>query len=148
MIIWLTIITVYLAGAAYAAPRLMRLIYQDRLAQLTQTRAEREAQLAAYKRGEAPRPSFYYGHTEGDLMRDAREMGFWWALVWPASLAFWQLGNTAFKQEIAAAQAQKNQRIIADYDRLLHQRFDDELHTHHPTKTGILKIRNTLKEKK
>lgn len=142
----LIIITAYLAGAAMAAPRLMRLIYEERLAAQVEDRARHEKALAEWrKKGGGYKPRFFDRRTKADLMHYARYEGFWWSLLWPFALAYWHFGATAFKQEIAAAQAEKNAQIIADYDRLLHERFDQELSI--PTKSGPLRIHRFLKEK-
>lgn len=143
------IITAYLAGAAVSAPRLMRLIYRDKQAALARARADYELRLAEWR---ADKDKNAYGkpmkmyRVDLDYLHEARVEGFWWSLVWPFALAFHALGATAFADEIAAQTAAANTKIIADYDKLLAQRFDDEMATV-PTKSGPLRIQRFFKER-
>lgn len=143
------IITAYLVGAAVSAPILMRLIYRDKQAALARARADYELRLAEWR---ADKDKNAYGkpmkthRVDLDYLHEARVEGFWWSVVWPFSLAFHALGATAFAEEIAAERAAANTKIIADYDKLLAQRFDDEMGTI-PTKSGPLRIQRFFKEK-
>lgn len=130
----LSIITAYLAGALAAAPRLMRLIYQEKLADLAETQARYEKDLAKYKADRSGRayPPMELHRTARDARTAARHEGYWWALVWPFALTFHALGATAFKDEIAAQHAEANAKVIADYDALLASRFDKELEEARP----------------
>lgn len=124
------IITAYFAGALAAAPRLMRLIYQDKQAALARARADYELRLAEWR---ADKDKNAYGkpmkmyRVDLDYLHEARVEGFWWSLVWPFSLAFHALGATAFAEEIAAERSAANTKVIRDYEKLLNQRFADEL---------------------
>lgn len=106
-ILILAFITAYLAGALISAPKLMRMVYEDNLAQM------------AEKRGG--------WRTELWCRNDARSSGIWWSVVWPVGMTYFLLGATAFKDEIAAQHAKANAKVIADYDALLASRFDTEL---------------------
>lgn len=135
-LIVLTIITAYLAGAAAATPRLMRLIYRDNIAILAQNKEHHEERMAAWRASpECNAFNMPLWHDEGselDCMREARRFGYWLALVWPISLSFYRFGDSAFKQEIAAQHAKANSKVIADYDKLLAARFDKELASTNP----------------
>lgn len=129
-LIVISVITVYFALAAAAAPRLMRLVYRDNLAILNQRRARHDEKMEAWRakkdRSTFNKPSWMYG-TELDSMIDARRFGYWLALVWPISLSFYGFGDSAFKQEIAAQSAKQNAKVISDYEKLLAEKFDKEL---------------------
>lgn len=129
-LIVILIITVYLALAAAAAPRLMRLVYRDNLAMLAQRKQNYEEEMDAW-RARKDRSAFnmplWHRGTELDCMMEARRFGYWLALLWPAALGYYQFGDSAFKQEIAALQSKQNTKIIADYERLLAESFDKEL---------------------
>ena len=75
--------------------------------------------------------------TPQGYIKEARMEGFWWALVWPASLTFHALGATAFAKELAAEQATANAKVIADYDLLVAERFDEELAEAKPRRRGF-----------
>lgn len=133
-LIVLAVITAYLAGIVASAPKLMRLVYQDKLAVIAQQQARYDKELEQWRkrkdRSAFNMPLDYgYRNTKLDAMREARVEGAWWALVWPVSLTYHRLAGTAFKQEIALQHATANAKIIADYDRMLEERFDRELET-------------------
>lgn len=131
-VVILSIITAYIIGALISAPKLMRLIYQEKMAVQEQNRIRYERDLAAYKADRTGRMVLPYrvGNVSSmNARNDARYEGFWWSLVWPFALTFHALGATAFAQEIAAEQATANAKVIADYDALLAERFDQELAT-------------------
>lgn len=129
-LITITIITVYFALAAAAAPRLMRLVYRDNLAMLAQRKQRYEEKMDAWRarkdRSALNMPLWDRG-SELDCMMEARRFGYWLALAWPISLSFYQFGDSAFKQEIAAQSAKQNAKVISDYERLLAEKFDKEL---------------------
>lgn len=129
-LITITIITVYFALAAAAAPRLMRLVYRDNLAMLAQRKQRYEEKMDAW-RARKDRSAFnmplWDRGSELDCMMEARRFGYWLALAWPISLSFYQFGDSAFKQEIAAQSAKQNAKVISDYERLLAEKFDKEL---------------------
>lgn len=134
----LTFITAYLIGALVSAPKLMRLIYQDKMAILAEGQADYERQMEEYRNDRTARAykPMRIGRTELDCRNQARTEGFWWSLVWPLSLAFHALAGTAFKAEVAAQHAAANTKIIADYDALLASRFEKELEA--PTPRSFL----------
>lgn len=136
MTIFLSVLAIYISGAALAAPRLMRLLYQDKLAIMAHRQARHEEKMAEWRankdRSAFNMPLLHSYDTELSCRREAQLEGFWWSLVWPASLAFHSLGRTAFKQEIAAQQSKQNTKIIADYEKLLAESFDRELATFSP----------------
>lgn len=127
VLIFLSIVTAYLAGAVAAAPRLMRLIYQDNLAEIAEEEAAHEKRMQQWRKGGGPQPFRYHHSSQLRAMQEARVQGAWYALVWPVSLTYHRLAGTAFKQEIAAQKAAANTKIIKDYERLLHESFDKEL---------------------
>lgn len=134
-LIIVTIITVYLALAAAAAPKLMRLIYQEKMAVQEQNVIRYERDLAAYNADRTGKTMLPYRVGDVSSMNareDARYEGFWWSLVWPFSLAFHALGATAFAQEIAAERAAENAKIIAKYEKLQADTFDKELASANP----------------
>lgn len=131
-LIVLSIITAYIIGALVSAPKLMRLIYQEKVARAARIRAAYEKDLERWRtskdRSPYAQPLDPHRHSgEPDYMNDARFEGWWWSLVWPFALTFHSLGATAFKQEIAAQQATANAKVIADYEALLAESFDKEL---------------------
>lgn len=126
VLIFLGIVTVYLAGTVASAPHLMRLIYQDNLAEIAQHEARYQKEMDEYRKGGGYKPMKMH-RTEFDAMRIARIEGAWWALVWPVSLTYHRLAGTAFAAEIAAQKATANTRIIKDYELLLQESFDREL---------------------
>lgn len=147
-LIVLASITAYLAGMVWSAPKLMRLIYQDKLAVVAQANARYERHMEDWRKNKdasALTIPMRYGDDELAAMRDARVEGAWWSLVWPVALTFYRVAGTAFAQEIAAQQAGINARIIKDYDRLLEERFDQELASANP-RTGIIRRLTTRKE--
>lgn len=148
LIVILTV-TAYFAGALAAAPKLMRLIYQEKLAVLAEAQAQYDKDLARYKedRRGAAYPPMELHRTARDARIDARAEGFWWSLVWPFALAFHALGATAFADEIAAQAAAANTKIIRDYEKLIDARFDEELATTVQTKSGPFRIQRFFKEK-
>lgn len=147
-VIVILIITGYFALAAAAAPRLMRLVYRDNLAVRAERMQEHDEKMDEW-RARKDRSALYmplwHGDSELGAMLEARRFGFWLALAWPISLSYYQFGDTAFKQEIAAQHSKRNTKIIADYDKLLAERFDNELAT--PVKSGPLRIQRFFKEK-
>lgn len=131
----LSIITAYIIGALVSAPKLMRLIYQEKMAVQEQNVIRYERDLAAYKADRTGKTMLPYRVGDVSSMNaraDARHEGFWWSLVWPFSLTFHALGATAFAQEIAAEQATANAKVINDYEALLAESFDKELATPGP----------------
>lgn len=146
----LTFITAYIIGALASAPKLMRLIYQDKMAVLTQEDIRHAAAMAEWKarKSDGRVPLRHINRTELDNRNEARYEGFWWSLVWPFALAYYSLSATAFKQEIAAQHAAANAKVIADYDALLAERFDQEMATTVQTKSGPLRIQRFFKEKR
>lgn len=135
-LIVISIITVYLALALIAAPKLMRLVYRDNLFILNARRARHDEQMEAWRakkdRSTLHKPQWVHG-TELDAMHESRRYGFWLSLAWPTALAYYRCVDAAFKQEIAAQQAKANTKIIADYERLLAEKFDQELASANPT---------------
>lgn len=130
------IITAYFAGALAAAPRLMRLIYQEKLAYLTEREARHEKQLEQWRqrkdKSAMNMPIDFGRDSRRTLRNEATAEGWWWSLVWPFALAYHALSATAFADEIAAQHAEANAKIIADYDKLLAERFDKELAADNP----------------
>lgn len=138
-LIVLAVITAYLAGIVASAPKLMRLIYQDKLAVVAREKARYDKHLGDYEKNKG-RGAMYKPMlpTYDDMiaMREARVEGAWYSLVWPVALTYHRVVGTAFAQEVAAQQAGINARIIADYDRMLEERFDKELDAAKPPKGG------------
>ena len=131
-LIVLSVITVYLALAAAAAPKLMRLVYRDNLAVLAEDEAIWKEKQEHHRKHGGPPPFRHSESTDLEAMHEARRFGYWLALVWPISLSFYQFGDNAFKQEIAALQAKQNTKVIADYEKLLAEKFDKELASANP----------------
>lgn len=120
----------YLVTCVLAAPRIMRQRYLDRLAEIKEDRDEFDRELMVWKSSkDKDRVSPWAPHAwkDAELRHNARFEGWWFSLIWPFALAFHRAGAHAFRKEISAAHATDNARIIADYDRLLAERFDKEL---------------------
>lgn len=120
------LITGYFAGALISAPRLMRLIYQEKMTVRARQISDHEEAVAEARKAHGLKP-YQFWHSEPTIRREARFEGWWWSLLWPFALTFHAVGASAFKQEIAAQHAEANAKVIANYEKLLNDQFDKEL---------------------